>query len=259
MSDSQDQTKLPVNHIRVSAGTSVRSVLRYSNMLLRERNLRELHFSGLGGAIGKIVSSVEILKLTNPGLYQLNNIETVTYSTKDNQNNLVSERLFPRIQVILTLDEPKNKGVGFQEKINEEDRVRLFNLASETRKRPPNENSRPPQRGGVPRPQRGGRGQRGGGQRGGAFRGGAFRGGPRGGRGRRNSNSRGGQRKVAPGVRNGNRSDVGNYGRGGREAYNPDRNGFGRGNGFQRGRGGRRIQGERGGFRGRFIRGARVN
>jgi len=218
-----NQTQQPVNHIRVSATSQVRNLIRYSNMLLKERNFREIHFSGLGGAIGKIVSAVEVLRIVNPGLYQVNKIETVTYSTRDNQSNLVNERLYPRMEVILTLDEPQKKGLGYQGKLNEEERQKLFNLLNDRRQRSDGE------RGG-----RGGRGQRGG-QRGGP-RGGS-RGGPRGGQ-------RGGQRG---GPRGGSRG-------GPRGGLRGQRGGFGGPRGGSRGgpRGGSRggDRGSRGGYRG---------
>jgi len=233
-------TQQPVNHIRVSATSQVRNLIRYSNMLLKERNFRDIHFSGLGGAIGKIVSAVEVLRIVNPGLYQMNKIETVTYSTKDNQNNLVNERLYPRMEVILTLDEPKNKGLGYQGKLNEEERVKLFNLLNERRTRGDGERGgrgrggRGMSRGG---PSRGGRGMSRGGPRGGMSRGGPrggmSRGGPRGGRG----GERGGQRGGFGGPRGGSRGGFRGGERGGFRGG--DRGGF---------RGGDR--GSRGGYRG---------
>ena len=125
-----------VNQIRVSATTQVKNIIRYSNTLLKERNMRDIFFSGLGGAIGKIVAAVEILKIQNAGLYQLTKIETVTFSTKDDHNNLITERQYPRMEVTLTLDEPKEKGVGFQDKLSEEVRLKMLGLLNQgTQKR----------------------------------------------------------------------------------------------------------------------------
>ena len=231
-----NQSQQPVNHIRVSATSQVRNLIRYSNMLLKERNFREIQFSGLGGAIGKIVSAVEVLRIVNPGLFQVNKIETVTYSTKDNQNNLVNERLYPRMEVILTLDEPKVKGLGYQGKLNEEERVRLFNLLNERRTREPTE------RGGRGRGFRGGdRGDRGG--RG--FRGG--RGGERSERGGSRGGFRGGERGGSRGGFGGGRGRGGERG-GSRGGFGGERGGFGGSRGGFGGRGGDR--GSRGGYRG---------
>jgi hypothetical protein len=56
-----------VNDIRVGMGTRVRNVIVYCNSIIKEKNLRELHFSAIGGAIGKLVSTVEVLRIVNPG------------------------------------------------------------------------------------------------------------------------------------------------------------------------------------------------
>lgn len=55
------------NDIRLGMGTRVRNVIVYCNSILKEKNLRELHFSAVGGAIGKLVSAVEVLRIVNPG------------------------------------------------------------------------------------------------------------------------------------------------------------------------------------------------
>ena len=60
----------PENDIRLGMGTRVRNVIVYCNSLLKEKNLRELHFSAVGGAIGKLVSAVEVLRIVNPGKFK---------------------------------------------------------------------------------------------------------------------------------------------------------------------------------------------
>jgi len=40
-----------------------------------------LHFSEVGGAIGKLVSAIEVLKTVNAGLFQLNKLATVSYQS----------------------------------------------------------------------------------------------------------------------------------------------------------------------------------
>ena len=49
----------PINHIRIGANSLVRNTIRYANMLLKEKNIRDLQFSAIGGAIGKLVNAVE--------------------------------------------------------------------------------------------------------------------------------------------------------------------------------------------------------
>ncbi len=56
-----------VNDVKLGMGTRVRNVIRYCNSILKENNLRVLNFSAVGGAIGKLVSTVEVLRIVNPG------------------------------------------------------------------------------------------------------------------------------------------------------------------------------------------------
>jgi len=158
----------PSNLIKVSTQSRVNYIMRFANVLLKERNFREIHFRALGASIGKLVSVVELLKLTTPGLYQVTTIGTVAFQQKETETSQTSnERLYPKLEITLTLDEPKEKGIGFQTKWNEEERKRFLEINEKQRNRTFEE--------------RGGQGRGGfrGGNRGG-FRGGN-RGGPRGG------------------------------------------------------------------------------
>jgi hypothetical protein len=180
-----------VNDIRIGMNSRVRNVIRYCNFVLNEKKLGELRFSAVGGAIGKLVDAVEVLKIVNPGLYQVNKIATVSYQTVDGQGKTVNQRLYPKLEVLLTTTEPKDRTEGSQTKLDEEERKKLFELLNSRPERTERrEDDRPRGRGrgrGAPRggPRggfRGGRGAPRGGPRGG-FRGGrgAPRGGPRGG------------------------------------------------------------------------------
>ena len=80
------------NHVKIGARTRVGNVIRYSNMLLKERNFREVKFSAIGGAIGSLVNAVEVLRVVNPGLHQVNSISTVSYQTVDSNSKVISER-----------------------------------------------------------------------------------------------------------------------------------------------------------------------
>ena len=68
------------NDIRIGMSSRVRNVIRYCNGLLKEQT-KLLHFAAVGGAIGKLVNIVEVLKVVNPGLYQLNKLATVSYQS----------------------------------------------------------------------------------------------------------------------------------------------------------------------------------
>ena len=162
------------NDIRIGMNTRVSNVVRYCNGLLKEKTFKTLKFSAVGGAIGKLVSAVEVLKTVNAGLYQSNKLATVSYQPADNKEKAQNQRLYPKMEVILSLDDFKEKTDGYQKKLDDAERLKLYNIFNEQ-----------PQR-------RGFRGRRGGfrGRRG--FRGrGGFRGRRGGFRGRRNFNSRG--------------------------------------------------------------------
>jgi len=49
------------------------------------------------------------LKLANAGLYQINKIGTVSYQTVDQKGTVQNQRLYPKLEVTLTLDAPQEK------------------------------------------------------------------------------------------------------------------------------------------------------
>ena len=71
------------NDIRIGMNTRVSNVVRYCNGILKEKTYKTLKFSAVGGAIGKLVSAVEIVKIVNSGLYQSNKLATVSYKPAD--------------------------------------------------------------------------------------------------------------------------------------------------------------------------------
>ena len=163
-----DKSEKPINDIRVSYSSRIGGIVSYCEKLLKENNMRELNFSAVGGSIGTLVSVVELLKTITPGLYQINRLATISYQSveeggkSDNQN----PRLFPKLEVKLTLDKPAKPTEGFQDKLDEEERKKLLDLHN---KRRDDRRNRPRRRGGF-RGRRGGfRGRRG-------FRGRGFRG-----------------------------------------------------------------------------------
>ena len=171
----------PANEIRIGMDSKVRNVIRYCNALLKEKTTTFLHFSAVGGAIGKLVSAVEVLKTVNPGLYQSNKLATVAYQSVDDKKTVTNQKLYPKMEVYLSL-EPREKNEGFQEKLSEEERNKLYELFNQKPTRRPFRGNR---RGGF-RGSRGGfRGARRGGLRG------------RGARGMRGTRGRGAPRRGA--------------------------------------------------------------
>ena len=167
------QAKKEPNDIRIGQNSRVRNVVRYCNSLLKEKTFKTLHFSAVGGAIGKLVSAVEVLKTVNEGLYQQNKLATVSYQSdsKETSNN---QKLYPKMEVTLSLEDFKEKTDGYQKKLEESERQKLYRLFNE-------QPVRRARRGGF-RGRRGFGGRRGGfrGRRGFGFRARGFRGGNRG-------------------------------------------------------------------------------
>jgi len=218
----ENKNQTPVNHIKVSFRSSVRSLVNYAEKVLKEHNMRTLQFTAIGGAIGNLVRSVEILKVLHPGLYQNNTLGTVVHQTLENSKS-VSERLYPKFEVEMSLDQPTTTNEGSQGQITEELKQQIENFKATAK---PRENNR---RRGAPR---GGRGFTRGGR--GAPRGG--RGAPRGGRGF-NRGGRGAPRGGRGAPRGGPRGGRG-FTRGGRGFPRGGRGaprGGPRGRGFPRG------------------------
>ena len=184
-----DKTKKQANDIRIGFRSRVGSVISYCEKLLKENNLRTLNFSAVGGSIGTLVNVVEVLKMTTPGLYQTNRIATISYQSVEEGGNVQNQKLYPKLEVVLTLDKPTTSGEGFQDVLSEEDRKKLLELRDKRREerqkrggegerrgrgtrrppfrggrgrgrggRPPMRGGRPPMRGSRP-PFRGGRGR----------------------------------------------------------------------------------------------------
>ena len=132
MSTSNNTTP---NQIKIGASTRVRNVISYAQNLFKEKQFKEVTISAIGGAIGSLVNAVEVLKADIPGLHQVNKISTVSYQTVDpNQDSkIIQERLYPKLEVVLSIEEPKSKSEGYQKPISEEERKALNNFSSQRR------------------------------------------------------------------------------------------------------------------------------
>merc|ERR1712151_146167 len=200
------------NDVRIGMSSIIGKVIGYCNLLFTEKKFRNIKFTAVGGAIGKLVNIVEILKVFHAGLHQSNFLTTVSYQAVDRSGKVFNERLHPKMEVNLSLDAINTVEQGFtQAVVPEEERKALQAFMEKSREERQQEGERRPrggfrgQRGGrgAPRGRGRGRGERGGrgaprgrGQRGG-YRGqrGAPRGAPRGQRGGyRGGNDRGQRR-----------------------------------------------------------------
>ena len=131
------QNKKEANDIRIGQNSRVRNVVRYCNSLLKEKTYKTLHFSAVGGAIGKLVSAVEVLKTVNEGLYQQNKLATVSYQSSDSKE-VQNQKLYPKMEVTLSLEDFKEKTDGYQNKLDETERQKLYKIFNEQpiRRRP---------------------------------------------------------------------------------------------------------------------------
>lgn len=189
MTTKEESKAKAANDIRISMNSRVRNVIRYSTSIMKEKNLRELKFSAVGGSIGRLLDTVEVLKVLIPNLYQQNKITSVAYQTLDSNNTVLNQRLYPKMEVILSYDEFKTKNEGTQDKLKEEERSKIEKIMNERRQQREKEGRG--KRGNM-RGRRGFRGRRRG------FRGRGFRGGNRGFRNNRGGNRRGTNRRGGP-------------------------------------------------------------
>ena len=215
MSSTQKDNKKAPNDIRIGMNSRPRNVIKYATSVMDEQKLSELKFSAVVGSIGRLLDIVEVLKVLKPGLYQQNRITSVAYQTVDSNNTLLNQRLYPKLEVILSTEEPKNKTEGYQGQLDEETRKQIEKAMNEKKERVEKNRGRGTGRG------RGRGGPRGRGRRGG-FRGrrGGFRGRPRRGdsRPRRGDTRRGrGGNRGTPRGRGGRGANRGNRGRGGND------------------------------------------
>ena len=186
MSIVKKDSKKEPNDIRIGMNSRPKNVIKYSTSVMDELKLTELKFSAVGGSIGILLDVVEVLKILKPGLYQQNRITSVAYQTVDSNQKLLTQKLYPKLEVILSKEEPKQKTEGYQGQLDEKDRKQIETIMNKRKEE--REKNRGPARG---------RGRGRGGQRGGRGRRGGFRGRGRGFRPRRGG--RGGQRGAPRG------------------------------------------------------------
>ena len=216
MSQSKKETKKEPNDIRIGMNSRPRNVIKYATSVMDEKKLTELKFSAVGGSIGRLLDIVEVFKVLKPGLYQQNRITSVAYQTVDSNNELLQQRLFPKLEVILSKEEPKTKTEGFQGQMDEKQRKEIETIMNKKKEQREKNRGRGGPRGrgrGGPR----GRGRRAGFRgRGRGFgrprRGG--RGNPRGASPRGRGNTRGASPRGRGGQRGTTTGPRGNRGRG---------------------------------------------
>jgi hypothetical protein len=160
----ESQKKAP-NDIRIGFNTRIGGIIKYCQKLLDVDKVKELNFSAVGGSIGSLVTTVEILKVLHKDLHQVNRFATISYQSVEEgkKSEIQNQRLYPKLEIKLTLDKPKNINEGFyQPPLSEEERKKIADI-QEKRRQAMSQRRGPPRRGSF-RGRRGGfRGRRRGG------------------------------------------------------------------------------------------------
>ena len=92
--ENKPENKPVNNEIRVGNRTKPKDLIAQCEKLLKEDKLKEIHLSAVGNSIGDLIIAVEILKSSNPGLFQKNILSTIgprapknnTTKEKENEN-----------------------------------------------------------------------------------------------------------------------------------------------------------------------------
>ena len=131
--EKKTENKKADNDIRIGMKSRQKYVIKYASSIMKEKNYKELKFSAVGGSIGKLLDIVEVLKVLIPGLYQQNRITSVAYQTVDSNSTILNQRLYPKLEVILSTEDFKNKNEGTQDKLDEKTRKDLEEVMKKRR------------------------------------------------------------------------------------------------------------------------------
>lgn len=116
------------NEIRIDINSKVEEIILKAEHLFKEENFRAVKFNAIGGNIKNLIIVVETLKYILPGLHQQNKISTVGFLPMKKRNKTKIKKLYPKLEIFLTLDNPEKKGEGYQEPLNEEKRKKFLKI-----------------------------------------------------------------------------------------------------------------------------------
>ena len=126
------ETKVPVpnNEIRVGNRTKPKDLIVQCEKLLKEDKLKEIHLTAVGNSIGDLIIAVEILKSSNPDLFQYNKFSTIGPRLPKNTNNKEKEKesekpqkLYPHLEVVISCEKIEKVDTP---KLSEEERKILI-------------------------------------------------------------------------------------------------------------------------------------
>lgn len=122
------EDKKPSNEIRIGFKSKPKEIISQCEKLLKEDKVKDLHLSAVSTSISDLVITVEILKTMFKGLYQKSVFSTISprvskKKKKDDANN--NKRLCPRLEIVLSMEKPKEEKEDSKE-ISEEERKILI-------------------------------------------------------------------------------------------------------------------------------------
>ena len=111
------------NEIRIGLRTKPKEIIAQCEKLIKEEKVKELHLSAVGNTIGNLVVAVEIVKSLFPNLHQSSEFSTIPARSlekdKDKKPDTKPQRLYPRLEIILSTEKLAEKKEGSQSKITE--------------------------------------------------------------------------------------------------------------------------------------------
>lgn len=124
------EEKKPNNEIRIQSRTKPKQVISQCEKLLKEDKVKELHLCGVGNAIGNVVIAAEIMKSYHPELFQQSVFSTIVPKSiekdKEKKVETKNQKLFPKLEIILSTEKPNEKKESTAQKITEEERKILI-------------------------------------------------------------------------------------------------------------------------------------
>lgn len=108
---TMSEDKKVSNEIRIGFKTKPKEIISQCEKILQEDKAKDVHLSAVSTSIGDLVIAVEILKIKFPGLFQKNIFSTISprSSEKKNKPETTIQRLFPRLEIILSKEKPKEE------------------------------------------------------------------------------------------------------------------------------------------------------
>ena len=124
---TMSEDKKVSNEIRIGFKTKPKEIISQCEKILQEDKAKDVHLSAVSTSIGDLVIAVEILKIKFPGLFQKNIFSTISprSSEKKNKPETSTQRLFPRLEIILSKEKPKEEK-GESKVISEEEKKILI-------------------------------------------------------------------------------------------------------------------------------------